>query len=246
MKYDSICLMLPTYGRASTLLPVFIGSAIRQAGFLPNIKFCFCVNKNDTDTQNYLNQYPFPATVEWEMMIEDLIQPNLAKYFNMMYDKTKFNRDETLVTMVGDDMEFITHGWDERILEEVNKYSGIGVFWCNDDYIAKSRLCVNLFVSRKFVQATRKPFMCPLFPADMIDVVWMEVGVRSNTGHYLSQVIIKHNHNSKKVYDQQDETFRRISPLQKSASTKFNTGKAMAYATMVVANLIEEGMGKWE
>lgn len=181
MIYNKICLMLPTYKRSETSLPVFIDSAIEMANNPAALRFSFCVNKKDFDTFGFIINYAWPEGVEYEIIQEDSIQPNLAKYFNLLYDNTKFNNPDTIVSMVGDDMEFKTKGWDLELLNLIQSYNGVGVFWCNDDYIAHENLCVNLFVTRKFVEATRKPFMCDLYHADMIDLVWMRIGVLTNT-----------------------------------------------------------------
>lgn len=244
MVYNKINLMLPTYKRHDTLLPIYINSALDTAR-VKNINFSFCVNKKDQGTIDFLNSYDWPHGCEWEMILESSIQPNLSKYFNLMYDTGKFSSPSTLVTMTGDDMEFKTQGWDLKILEIINNYAGIGVFWCNDDYIAHERLCVNLFVSRKMVEATRRPFMCPMYHADMIDWVWMEIGKLTNTGHYLRDVIIKHNHNTMKAADDWDETFSRLRPVQQVANEKRNQKIGKVYANIVAAELIQQGIGNW-
>ena len=246
MDYNKLCLMVPTYKRSTTSLPVFINSAIETAGDLKNICFCFCVNKKDTATKEYIEKYLWPAGVEWEIIEEKLIQPNLAAYFNMMYEKTRFNSSSVCVSMLGDDMEFVTKGWDVEFLRMINAYNGVGVFWANDDYIAHELLCVNLFVTRKFVEATRKPFMCDLYHADMIDAVWMEIGKLTHTSHYLEDVIIRHNHNTKKPGEQWDETFMRLRPIQQQANGRSNQRLGAIYAAIVAGTLINQGYGRWE
>lgn len=245
-RIDRLCLMLPTYGRAKTSLPKFIDSAIDKVSNIKNICFCFCVNKKDVETQEYLQNRDLPHGCEWEMIFEKNIQPNLSLYFNMMYDQTRFNGENVAVSMLGDDMVFETPGYDLPIMKEINNYNGFGVFWCDDDYIAHETLCVNLFVSRRMVAATRKPFMCPLFHADMIDVVWYLVGTLTHTEHYLRDVIIKHNHSTAKNAEEWDNTFLRLRPLQQMAGVRANQKKCRIYATIAAGNLIAAGIGKWD
>jgi hypothetical protein len=241
----NIILMAPTYKRWKTSLPVFITSALQTAKDPDSIKFCFCVNAKDQGTQQFLLSYQWPANVEHETLIENLVQPNLSMYFNMMAERSRFVDEGCILTMLGDDMEFVTPGWDIAIKREIETHKGIGVFWCDDDYIAHEQLPVNLFVTWKFWKATRKPFMCPLFAADMIDVVWYLVGKLTHTLHYLEDTVIRHNHSTRVPAAMYDETFQRLRPLQRSASNKQNGKIASIYASIVAGNLIEEGMGSW-
>jgi hypothetical protein len=174
MKYKDICLMIPSYMRVRNgRLPKIVESAVSCASSHKMIRFCFCINERDDETAAYVKQLQESCPVETDVVIENLLQPNLSAYFNMMYDKTRFDGAETLVSMLGDDMVFLTEGYDLAILKEINAYEGKGFVWCNDDYIARERLCVNLFTTRLMVEGTERPFMCPLFNADLIDDVWM-------------------------------------------------------------------------
>ena len=242
MRYNKICIMVPTYKRSKTSLPVFIDSALATAT-LKNICFSFCVNKKDTETIDYLSQRDWDYGTEWEIIYEDLIQPNLAYYFNKMYDETKFDSSGTCVSMFGDDMVFKTYGWDEKFLNTINNYNGIGVFWADDNYIAHDQLCVNLVVTRKMVEATKHRFMCDLFHADMIDTIWMEVGKLTNTGHYLNDVIIQHNHSTKKPGEEWDETFMRLRPIQIQANSKGNQAMGRTYSVIIAGILNTEVSG---
>lgn len=245
MKYEKICLMIPTYKRPEWLGKI-IDSAVETADDVSRLRFSFCVNVKDDVTRKYLSEKAFPAGCEWEIIDESTRQPNLALYFNKMFDETKFNGDDTLATELGDDMVFVTRGWDTIILEEMNKADGLVIVYCDDDYIAHDKCCVNLFVSRKLVALTRKPFMCPYFHADMIDLVWTMVGAISGILRYLPSVVIRHNHSTaEKDESKWDDTFKRLAPVQKSANSKANHKLAFAYSTMVAKNLIDSGVGKW-
>jgi hypothetical protein len=240
MKWDKICIMLPTYGRSDTLLPKFLSSCIQTAGNLKNLRFAFCVNWNDEETIRFIKAHPIYGTGVCKIVRENLPSPHLAKYFNMLYDGTKDFGDDCLVSMLGDDMSFKTPGWDTAILNQVNWYNGGGVHWCNDDYIAKERLCVNMFVTRQYVEATEHSFMDETFPAEMIDLVWYLVGKQTKHLHYLPDFIIKHDHNTAKPKEQWDKTFNRLRPYQMLAH---GIGKQVVRenAERIAAILIKKG-----
>lgn|SRR4030042_625898 len=212
--YDSICVMLPTYGRSGTLLPTFINSCMETASDVNHIKFAFCLNQKDVETDRFLKLFKWPKKENLLIVYESTDKPNLSLYFNMLYRETTVFGDNCLVSMLGDDMEFRTPGWDKFILDAVNMYNGIGIFWCNDNYIAHERCAVNLFVTRKMVDATEHPFMCEEFAGDMIDYLWTKVGKYTRTQHYFPDVIIQHNHNTSLPKEQWDATFNRLRPAQ--------------------------------
>lgn len=238
--YNKICIMVPTFKRVEWLTRL-IDSVRNTASDLNNVCFCFCVNKKDPKSLDAVNGF----IVDKISIIETTVQPNLSKYFNMMYDEVKRNYGpDCVVSMIGDDMVFETKNWDTRILEEINKNNGIGVFWADDGYIAHDKLCVNLFVTQKFVDATNKPFMCECFKADMIDVVWYEVGRLTGTLHYIKDVVIKHLH-STGTGEMPDYTFQRLVPLQKQANSELNHRRARVHANIIAGNLIASNFGSW-
>ena len=146
---------------------------------------------------------------------------------------------ETVVSMVGDDMQFLTPNWDIKILELINHYKGIGVFWANDDYIARERLCVNMFVTRDFVEATEHDFMCELFAAEMIDYLWHKVGKYTKTLHFDPDIHIKHDHQYS--YPTKDDTFNRLQPLRDAAWIGGKL-KAKEIASKIAEILKKKGM----
>lgn len=241
MKWNKIAIMLPTYGRSDSLLPVFLSSCIMTAGNVTNLRFLFCVNENDQKTIDFIKQQPIYKTGNVRIVLENLPSPNLAKYFNMLYDAAAEFGDDCLVTMLGDDMEFKTPGWDKRILSLVNQYNGMGVFWANDFYIARERMCVNMFVTRQYIELTEHPFMDETFAAEMIDYIWYQVGKQSKHLHFLPDVIIKHNHNTARPKEQWDDTFNRLRPHQMAAHAM---GKQLVreHADKIAQVLIRKGI----
>jgi hypothetical protein len=242
--YNKIWLMVPTYKRVEWIKR-FMESAVLKSDSPLNIAFCICVNKKDKMTLDFIQMLKSEMKTNILFVEESTIQPNLALYFNMMYDAVveAEGGEDCIVSMLGDDMVFETKGYDTHLLDEINKHEGIGVFWCDDGYIAHEKCCVNLFVTKKFVDATGKPFMCPFYKADMIDAIWWMIGRQTQTCHYLDDVVIKHFHNS--AFKSFDETFQRLRPLQISANAPDMQQVGKAYAALVSGNLISAGYGSW-
>jgi hypothetical protein len=219
-------------------LPEFIRS-VQETSFPLFTRFLFCVNKNDAETISYLKKKHF-GLFKCDTIFEDLPEINLAKYFNMMYEKAKEYGDDCVVSQLGDDMVFKTPGWDRVLLNTINHYKGVGVFWCNDDYIAGERCPVNLFVTRKMVEATGSPFMATEFAADMIDYIWGKIGKYTRTSHYLPDVHIWHNHSTIKPPEKRDATFQRLSKVQAEAH-KIGKHRAREIANEIAKILISKG-----
>jgi len=254
MQYKTIALFLPTYHRIEKLTRC-LESALKQAANPSCLRFAFCVNESDQETISAIVNWSRRSFLEdadgtdcrWEILKEETIQPNLAYYYNLLFDGTRFNRADTIVSMLGDDMVFDTYGWDTRVLAEINKREGKAIVYLNDDYIAHEKLAVNLFLSRDLVLATEKPFMCSRFHADMIDVVWHLAGQMTQMLVYLNDVILRHDHETRKSDPAtRDTTHARLAPIQKLMQSKEHLEYARAYATVIAANLIDKGYGSWD
>jgi len=160
-----------------------------------------------------------------------------------MFEETRFKQPGTLVSLLGDDMRFLTKGYEQRILAEANKYNGMCLVYCNDAYIAGPNCCVNMFTSRQLVEATEKPFMKADCKAEMIDDIWMKITRTLNIHKYLPDVIIEHDHDDKKPPEQWDETMSRLNPLRREAHDKRDITSEQAYINEVVKTLRGKGIG---
>jgi len=239
-----INLMCPTYNRPDSIR-TFCDSALRTADDVSKLRFTFCINKEDNTSLEYIQSRYWPNDSHVHIVFEETEQPNLALYFNMMYEDETFKDPNTIVSMLGDDMVFETQGWDTAVLKAMEEMNGAGLVFCDDGYIAHERLCVNLFTTRKVVDASEKPFMCELFHADMIDTVWYHVGTMANLLKYLDKVVIKHNHNTRLGMNDWDDTFKRLRVVQAAVNTQENHKLAAVYATLCAGNIIDKGIGKW-
>lgn len=204
MIYDTINLMIPSYKRPS-LLRTVIDSAIATATDPKNLCFTFLINDKDESYENF--NWPQPSCV----LKENSNAPNLSACFNQMYSDTTFKGENVLVSMLGDDMEFKTPGWDTRVLAAINTNNGIGIVHCEDEFCSHGACPVNLFTTRKFVNVCMSSvsvFMTPQFKRYWMDEIWGRVADLLKCNHFLPDVIIKHNHTSGKANS--DETYNRL------------------------------------
>jgi hypothetical protein len=137
-------------------------------------------------------------------------------------------------------MYWKTPGYDTRILQEANKYNGIGVFYCDDDFSWGNKMCVNFFEARKWVEAFGKPFMAPMFGVDFIDVVHMRVGQLTNTMHYIPDVTLKHDHSTGQPEAEWDNTFNRLRGHWHQSAQHMKI--IPEYVDEIVANIKESGV----
>lgn len=217
MIYTGINLMLPTRRRPDRLLK-FIKSALETSHLYQKnnkrIVFTLMVDFDDDVTNKLLLEKEL-IDLRVEGILDIIInystnKPHLGLFFNRLYEETKYQDPSYLVTMFGDDMVFLTQGWDKDALEIANKTDGMAIIYCDDDYMQHENLCVHLITSRKVVSKTEKSFMCSLFPVDFIDVVWMKVGQKTGLLKYMKQHKIRHEHNGSLSLDQYDDTFKRM------------------------------------
>jgi hypothetical protein len=235
--YNKINIMVPTYKRPG-MLGTLIDSA-RSTSSPDNICFTIMRNIDDHSCYNFIHL----DRPDICLMTEETCDPNLSHYYNEMYRNTKWQEPETLVSMIGDDMVFETPGWDSKILGKANEIDGIGIIYCNDGYISQGEIAVNLFTSRKFVDAAGSTFMVPEFKRYWFDTIWTEIANATDTNYYMPDIMIKHNHTSAKPHP--DETFVRLENVGVSEMT----GGAIAYkdkiwpyVTRAVKNLQRSGL----
>jgi hypothetical protein len=229
-QYNRINIFLPTYKRVeSGMLPRFVDSLVKCADCLDNLYITFLINADDVDTVYYLKSAVIP--IEYQALYWNEDKPHLGRMYNYLYENTKV-KDRSVISMVGDDMEVQTPGYDTAILNAINRHGGKVVVYCNDLF-QREKLCVNLFTTRELVGLTGKPFMCEKFASYYIDTVWMYVVKELRLGAYLKDVVIKHHHASLTVH--QDETHQGL----KAQQVTFKTGYAEAkkYASEIIKHL---------
>jgi hypothetical protein len=218
--YNRINLMVPTYKRVKNgKLEKHLNSAIEMASDIKNICYTILVNSDDQETLDFFKSYQMKC--DYQIVLTDNIgSPHLAKFFNQMYDETKFNNPEILVSMLGDDMIFSSANYDGHILSKMNEANGYGIVYGDDQYIQHDKMCVNMFTSRRLIDATGKSFMYEIYPVEIIDLIWTEIGKRLNILYYLDHVKIKHEHSTKIGQCEWDEASKRIHALHDQSYDK--------------------------
>lgn len=201
MTYTKINLMCPSYKRLE-MLRKFIDSALATCADKGNLCWTFTINEKDNSYDDF--QWPSNSL----LLREDSNDPNLSYYFNQMYCKGVDWGDNVLVSLLGDDMVFETQGWDTTILNKINEVNGVGIVHCEDGFCSHGACPVNMFTTRKFVEACGGEFMCSAFKRFWIDEIWGRLADMAKCNYFLPNVVIKHNHTSGK--NSHDETFRRL------------------------------------
>lgn len=203
MIYNKINLFLPTTRVRcyNGKLSLFISSAYKHCSNIKNVCISFLLNKGEESAANFIRSN-LDLKFEYVILWYDG-GTHLGKFYNYIYDNTLFKEPGTVISMVGDDMEFKTQGWDTKILNAINVHNGQAVVYCDDGNQGK-KLCVNLFTTREVVKRTRFPFMCEEFGAYFIDTVWMKVAQKLKILYYLNDVLIYHHHYTKEGH--KDET----------------------------------------
>lgn len=208
--YKKINLLLPTRKRVrSGSLSRYLKSAMQTAD-PRRLVVTFLADRDDEETLRYLEKGEH-IRCPYEVLInEEIRKPHLGRFYNRLYRETRWQEEEIAVSMTGDDMIFETPGWDLRVLEEMNRTQGWAVVYGDDDLWQHEKMCVNLFTSRRLVEATGRPFMCEYFAGDFLDAVWHEVGRQMRFLSYLNDVVIRHENNYAKPKALRDETNRRL------------------------------------
>jgi hypothetical protein len=199
--------------------------------------FTFLINDDDQESHSFFKtQEIIPAEFKYHALVTNIYPPSLSKFYNTMYEKTNFQDPGTLVSMIGDDMVFKTKGWDTAVLNKANEMDGICGIYCDDDYAQHEKLCVNLFTSRKLIEASGKPFMCELFPVDFIDVMWMKFLTGIKRACYLKDVTIKHEHSA------HTQTWNRLRNFYHVSHA--NLPKLEPYLLEMIKSVTEKGLLK--
>lgn len=210
MQYNKINLFIPTYKRvANGKLPRLLKSIEDTASNLSQVVTSFLINDNDKETLDYIRGYSFKH-YNCRYLTAEGNGPDLSAYYNRLYKLTSSYGENTLISMIGDDMYWTTKGWDNVILDKANSTNGICLIYCNDGGRHGKKLCVNLFTTRTLVRATGLDFMMPGVRMNVIDSAWMDLAINAKIAYYIESQVLYHDHNSLHISAKRDDTYRRL------------------------------------
>lgn len=207
--WNRVGIFLPTYGRSDTKLPKCLKSAFETVRNPKDIYCVFVVNFHDKGSKEVAKALCDEFGIEHEFVLENLQRPHLAKFFNQCFTRAANRDPQMIVSMTGDDFVYCTPGWERRIIDEVNAHNGVGLFYCAGDERFSDALCVNAFMTRKFVQMCSCQFMCEFFQANSIDVIWQKAAEAADLDYYLEDVVILHEQCSR-LHIGFDATYERL------------------------------------
>jgi len=182
-----IALLLPTRERMNLKMG-FLMSALARCKNPNNFTIYFGVDSDDPTLDRCKKLTSVISNlkiVEFEPMHE---KTNIHKLWNTLAKEST----EEIISMVGDDMVFMTDNWDERIIQEFEKGPQMQLVYLNDDY-NKDVLCVNAFVHRSYYETTGY-FLSEKFIRNWADQWLYDVFKALNRLNYLADVKLVHNH----------------------------------------------------
>ena len=141
-----------------------------------NVNLYFGIDDNDPTKEEAFQlakDHPFVKIIE---IHNDGTFPGLGKLWNICLKAS----NEEIIAMIGDDMIFVTKGWDTKILSEFDSQScpkdNVKMVYCYDGRHGR-RMAVNAFIHRRYTEITGY-FMREEFKVDFIDIWLQQVFIR--------------------------------------------------------------------
>lgn len=177
MVQQQICILLPTKNRLEDFRILADSWTATTQG---NSIIVLGLDDNDHTYDDILGTYPF--------IVERFPpQPFLSIVNNLA---TKYCQLYPYIAFMEDDCKFITPGWEEAILAELREHGDNAVVYVND-LINRERLVGLPFIHSTMIK--RLGFMSPPgLKAIWFDYFWKDVGVLTNSLHYLPDIVIEH------------------------------------------------------
>lgn len=205
-----IALLLPSRERLDRKFKL-ISSIIATADNIENISLYLGTDEDDPTrdiTLKITKAIPFVKFVNLEKT------PNEKANIHKMWNKCASESTEEIIAMIGDDMLFLTKGWDTAIINEFNDLNcpsdKIKLVYCNDGH-RPGDLCVNAFVHRNYIKYNGYgKFLREEFIANWVDNWLQQVFTALGRIKYLNNHIILHDHWVFKSDRPNDETGKRL------------------------------------
>ena len=180
-----ISLLCPTRGRPKQALNLYRSFINTQSN---KNELIFCIQKEDSSCEEYVS----------------IFKENSLKYYltesmptSYLWNQMAFNASGNLLTLIGDDVEIQTSGWDEKIENEAAKYKdNIFVITVEDGRSNetpqdKYMRCPHPTVHKRWVELLGY-FVPPFFMHRYLDKYTQELAI--NIGRYIEikNVVFKH------------------------------------------------------
>lgn len=184
-----IAIIVPSRERMNRRLTL-LTSIITSVDDIKNVTVYFGVDKDDP-TRNLI--YKVSDAVPCVKIVDIDTEgkfPGLGKLWNVCVNKS----NEEIISMIGDDMVFLTPGWDTMILDEFKNIPDdkIKAVHCNDNHHGK-KLAVNLFCHRKYAEIMGK-FMREEFKINWVDQWLHQMFDCFGRLYYREDIMIEHRH----------------------------------------------------
>lgn len=173
-----ISVLVPTRGRPDGVRRL-VTSARDTA--TDEVRFVFYVDDDDE---------PSPAVVD-ELSETLLVGPRIV--LSEMWNRCWEHADADVAMHCGDDIIFRTHGWDQRVLHEFDRYPDRIVFVHGEDGIQHGNIGTHGFLHRRWIE-TVGYFVPPYFSSDYNDLWLSEVADALGRRVYLPDVYTEHMH----------------------------------------------------
>lgn len=184
-----IAVLVPSRERMNKRLTL-ISSIVTTVKDINNVQIYLGVDEDDPTlflAKKLEAAFPFLTVVTIKNEGQFL---GLGKLWNILAEAST----EDIISMVGDDMVFKTQNWDEELLTEFKNApsDNIKAVHCNDD-MHKSKLAVNLFCHRKYVDVMGR-FMREEFKINWVDQWLHQVFSAFGRLKYRDDIMIEHRH----------------------------------------------------
>ena len=186
-----IALLVPSRERIQSKRDL-ANSIAHTAHNIDNINLYFGIDDNDPTKQEAIQiskEMPFVKIIE---IHNNGKFDGLGKLWNICAKAT----NEEIMAMIGDDMTFVTSGWDAKILEEFDSAhcppDNLKMVHCYDGRHGAA-IAVNAFVHRKYMDITGY-FMREEFKCDFIDLWLQQVFTALGRIKYRGDIHIEHRH----------------------------------------------------
>jgi len=186
-----IALLVPSRERIEKKKEL-VQSIINMADNLDNITLYFGIDTDDP-TKDKARKI-----AEENSFIKIVDIPSTGKFQNLgvLWNICARASTEEILAMIGDDMVFISKGWDTQIIDEFSgdkcPKDNFKMVYCNDRWHG-NKIAVNAFLHRTYMDMTGY-FMREEFPVDKVDIWLQQIFFAFKRLKYRKDIYIEHKH----------------------------------------------------